>query len=482
MTHQIPSFVQELKATITFSDLLDIGVISLFFYITLSWLRRKTSRAILFVVAPVGGLFVAARVFHMYLTSLLFQTGLTVISVAIVVVFQEDFRRAFESVASWKFSPSKRGFNSQNKVIEILTECLGKFAQCKLGALIVIKGRESLDPYVRGGVPVRGEISAPLLHSIFDHHSPGHDGGVIIESDRIEKLGVHLPLARNLEAVGRSGTRHAAALGLSQRSDALIICISEETGEMSYAFEGKIKLLSSKKELRERIERFYSELFPHRQESENRSWGMRHLGAKFSSVALGVLFWIIFAFPAPSVQRTFDIPIEYSHLPKDWGANDPNPSKARVTLFGSERSLSQLASSQVVLALDLSNIKEGEQQIPLSEDALDLPSSISVKNIRPREVHVNAYPMELLDLPVKLHWEESTEKAEPQIAVTLKPSVVRVKVRKNARHPASAIETEPISAQEFTATKSHRVKLILPQDTQFAEASPPEVTLTVGGN
>ncbi len=141
---------------------------------------------------------------------------------------------------------------------------------------------------------MRGDISVPLLHSIFDYHSPGHDGGVIVDGDRIEKLGVHLPLARNLEAVGRPGTRHAAALGLAQRSDALIFCTSEETGEISYAQSGQFVVLKSAEELHDKLVEFFSVLYPLKMES-TALWGFRHLGTQLASASLAVLFWLIFA-------------------------------------------------------------------------------------------------------------------------------------------------------------------------------------------
>ncbi len=107
------------------------------------------------------------------------------------------------------------------------------------------------------------------------------------------------------------------------------------------------------------------------------------------------------------MQRTFDVPIEYSQLPKDWGAKDPLPLKVHVTLFGSERSFFQLDPSKLVLSLNLSKVREGVQQIPLTDGALDLPPQINVKDIRPQVVRVDAYPLELTDLPTMPRWEAS---------------------------------------------------------------------------
>src|SRR5262249_56151173 len=117
-------------------------------------------------------------------------------------------------------------------------------AAAGLGALFVLPRPEPIEGHVGGAIPLGGRISEPLLLSIFDASSPGHDGAVILRGSQLERFAVHLPLSVNRAALGAGGTRHAAALGLSERCDATCIVVSEERGTVSVARDGAIRLLA----------------------------------------------------------------------------------------------------------------------------------------------------------------------------------------------------------------------------------------------
>src|SRR5919106_5454924 len=122
----------------------------------------------------------------------------------------------------------------QSPLVDTLTEATAHMASLKTGALIAIRGREPWASQIHGGIELGGAVSAPLLYSIFNPDTPGHDGAVLIEDDRLTRFAAHLPLAEELPEVSRyGGTRHAAAVGLSQECDALVIVVSEERGTIS---------------------------------------------------------------------------------------------------------------------------------------------------------------------------------------------------------------------------------------------------------
>src|SRR5699024_8867990 len=134
----------------------------------------------------------------------------------------------------------RQAFSQSNVATDIIAEAASKMADEKTGALIVIRGNDQWDRHIHGGIKLEGEISLPFLLSIFNPESPGHDGAVLLEDHEITRFGVHLPLSTNLNRQLTSGTRHAAALGMSEHCDALVVVVSEERGVISVAQAGHL--------------------------------------------------------------------------------------------------------------------------------------------------------------------------------------------------------------------------------------------------
>ena len=187
---------------------------------------------------------------------------------------------------------------------------------------------------------VNGQISLPLIYSIFHPASPGHDGAVVLEGPRIERLGVHLPLSKNLAEIGDGGTRHAAALGLSERTDALVIVISEERGTISVAEHGRLTRIQPA-QLKPLLERRHQP-HPPTPEPSDSSWRLRNIVWKAVSLLLAVVLWLLFARQVETVQRTYIMPIEYRNAPAGYRIKEQGANRVEVTLSGSERAFSLL--------------------------------------------------------------------------------------------------------------------------------------------
>lgn len=140
--------------------------------------------------------------------------------------------------------------------VDAIVDGFLSFASRRFGALLVVKGRDHLQTHLTGGIPLGGRISQELLLSLFDPHSPGHDGAVIVQGGRFAQFGVQLPLSRNITRPERFGTRHAAALGLAERTDALVLVASEETGQLRIAEDGKLIDVVDGAELKARLQSF----------------------------------------------------------------------------------------------------------------------------------------------------------------------------------------------------------------------------------
>ena len=372
------------------SDLFDVALISAFIYSLLLWFRRTASRRIVIGICLMAGIYFLARLFDLYLTQLLFRTIFTVLLVAGVVVFQEDLRRAFERIAIWGTFRERRRYVGL-QATDTLIEAASSLASNRTGALIVIRGKEPLDRHVEGGILVQGRISKPLLYSIFDPHSAGHDGAVLIDADRLSRFGAHLPLSKNGVQVATLGTRHAAGLGMSECSDAFVIVVSEETGEIRVAQDGVLTRMGSVAELKGRLERFYQEKFPRPAVPDWKRFLREEAGLKALSLLLAGLTWFLFSYRSENVQRTFAVPIEYRNLPEGWMLEGVKIPEAMVTLTGSQREFALLNPAGLVVSLNLSGVEEGTQRFNISEGDLKHSSNLKVYRIDPNRITVEVH-------------------------------------------------------------------------------------------
>lgn len=217
-------------------DALDIALVSLLLYQVFQLLRGSRALAILTGLGILSGLYLLARTLGLYTLSWLLQYIFSSLFILIVVIFQADIRQALGEIGARRFFHRKA---LQDSAVEAVVEACVEMARLRVGALIVIERRMHLgDMIKREGVKMDAIISRQLLMNIFYPKAPLHDGAVIISSGRIMAGACILPLA---VAKGQNfGTRHRAALGITEESDAVAIAVSEERGEISVAIKGEL--------------------------------------------------------------------------------------------------------------------------------------------------------------------------------------------------------------------------------------------------
>lgn len=232
--------------TMTPIDLIEIFIISVLFYQILIWVK-KTRAWNLFKGIIVILLFVLfAHLFRMNTILWLAQNTFNVGLIALVVIFQPELRHALENIGGRNFfgnfisigKTDTRKF--EDKTIEELIKACYAMGRVKTGALIVIEDEIRLDEYIRTGIDVDGLVTSQLLINIFEKNTPLHDGAVIVRGDRVASATCYLPLSDSLTLSKDLGTRHRAAVGISEVSDSLTIVVSEETGKVSVAVKGQI--------------------------------------------------------------------------------------------------------------------------------------------------------------------------------------------------------------------------------------------------
>lgn len=381
------SFFQELQNQFRWADALDIAIVSVLLYMTLTWFRERASRSLAVVFLTLVTLFLLARWLEMYLLTRLFQLGFVGIIVVLVIVFQHDIRYGFERLASLAWFRRRSAQNPSNEVVSTLSQALQHLASERIGALLVFPGSEPLDRHVRGGVPVDAEVSLPLLLSIFHPLTPGHDGAVLIREERISQLGLHLPLSTNLSEVHGGGTRHAAALGLSECCDALIVAVSEERGTISAGQAGRLVPI----EPAAVSDHLYNYLTGHATARKHKPrWWSGNLVTQLLSICLATLFWFLFAYHTETVQRTIVIPIEYRNLPEGWVVQEPKATYAEVTLAGSDQAFNLLDVTKLRVSLEVQKMHAGvATELPTEPNLQNVPSELRVSQIIPRFVTVS---------------------------------------------------------------------------------------------
>jgi diadenylate cyclase len=475
----LAEFLKNAFLNFRIADLFDIAVVAVILYFILVWIRRRASRSAVISLVSVLVLYSCAHVFDMYLTSMLFKAGLTVALVALVLVYQEDLRMAVEHLSSWGAYRSRHALVASSKTIECLVESSVNLARDRIGALIVIKGRDSLDRHLSGGIALNGRVSMPLLYSIFHPATPSHDGALIIEADRIEHFGVRLPLSHNSSEVGSAGTRHTAGLGLSERSDALVIIVSEERGIISIAENGHLDKVSVE-QLCARLDNFYGKIFPEPEKNRRRTWITKNLPMKLTSVGFALLLWTVLAFKIETVSRTFTVPVECRNIPQYCVVENPHPMEVQVSVSGVERAFTFNPASLAV-SIDIRKTVDGTQIMEIDENDISVPAGIRIQQIAPRSITVSTQRFCQVDLPVNVRYCGELKSGIRIADARVQPSTIRLLVPERKRKRFVEIPTEPLAMDQISGNNAtFRLKLVPPSGTRLLNENDDEVRATIG--
>jgi diadenylate cyclase len=224
-------------------DVVDVVVVAFLLYQLLKLIRGTQAVQLLLGVGVLFFLGFVASQLHLRLLDWLFSNGSQAILLALIVLFQPELRRALDQVGRLSRVRALVGHHGSleiGRVVEEVIRAAGTLQERRTGALIVFERETGLENVAITGVRVDGEVTAEMLVTLFFPNSPLHDGAALIRDTRLVAAGCVLPLADAIPGVGRMGTRHRAALGLTLQSDAVVLIVSEETGLISVASQGKI--------------------------------------------------------------------------------------------------------------------------------------------------------------------------------------------------------------------------------------------------
>jgi uncharacterized protein (TIGR00159 family) len=374
---------------LAFRDLVDVAIVALLLWAMLVWLRGTRARLALVGLGIVLGLYLLAQQIELQLTVWLFQGFFAVVVLVMIVVFQDDLRRLFERIAVTGLRP--RRARPGPWAVGVVSRAVEILARNRVGALVVVPGRDPLDRHLEGGVHLRGRVSEELLQSLFDPHSAGHDGAVVLEGNEIARFAVHLPLCTDPGARGPGGTRHAAALGLTERSDALCIVVSEERGSVSLARDGRLREIDAPEALDAALYAFVRASNPPRREA-GLARLLRDVPSRWreglAAGALALAMWAVLVPGDAVVKMAFAVPVSVENLPEGWDLDDVEPQEVEITLAGHRRDVDLASPANVRVRIDGLPVQLGRRTFEISAQLVEHPSELRVVAVAPHTVRL----------------------------------------------------------------------------------------------
>lgn len=243
------------------TDVIEIFLISFFIYQFMVWIKFTRAYTLLKGILVVLGFILLASIFKMNTILWIVNKVANVLLISVVIIFQPELRKVLEQLGQKKIMASIIPFDAgkevqerfSDKTVNELVKACVDMAEVKTGALIVLEQNIRLTEYERTGINVDAVLTSQLLINIFEHNTPLHDGAVLVRENRIVAATCYLPLSDNMELSKQLGTRHRAGVGISEVSDSLTIIVSEETGKISVAQNGRLDSGVSSSELREAL-------------------------------------------------------------------------------------------------------------------------------------------------------------------------------------------------------------------------------------
>ena len=389
-----------LISSLRWQDIVDIGLVS---YILLRFyvLFRGTNAFRVLIGMIILWFFQKVAVsMGLVVTSWVVQGVVALGAFIIIVIFRNEIRNVFlarnlKSIL-WDFS-SKTVITA----IETIVQSSHEMAQNKCGALLVFPGKEDLEEVVQGGIPWKGAISKEMILSIFWPDNPVHDGAAIIQGDQINQVAAILPLSRRDDLPSYYGTRHRAALGLAEATDALVIAVSEERGDVVVARDSQLKTVKQKRRLGQILQEHMGVAVKKGRESRKEKLVL--IAAALVLVVFTSGVWFSLSRGLDTLV-TLQVPLEYTKRDLAMEIVNTSVNTVNLELEGSGALIKSIRPDQVQVRLDLSKSKAGPNTFTIARKNISLPPGIVLKAVTPSVVDVELDVLIKKELPVQIDW------------------------------------------------------------------------------
>jgi diadenylate cyclase len=444
-------------STIRWQDVLDItlnGYILFRLYV----LFRGTNA--FRVLMGIGLLWFLQRIsasLGLVVTSWFVQGILALAALIIIVVFRNEIRAVLQTrnlrSIFWGFPRART-----QTPVEIIAESALELARRRIGALIVFPGSEDLSERAHGGIPWQGVVSKEMIMSIFWPDNPVHDGAVIIRGNTVIETGVILPLSHRHDFPSYFGTRHRAAAGLAETTDALVIVVSEERGTVSVAKGADIRVAGGKEELTWHLERHLGIASPQQKGLKRQEIELTAAGLISLIFIAGV--WLSFTHGQDTLI-TLDVPVEYTRRDPGMEIIGTSANALRMELSGSLTLLRSIRPEQVKVQVDLSKGAPGPNPFTITPKEVSLPPGVSLRSVTPPAVEVTLDVSIRKDLPVQVDWAGKMRRDLMLTQVKVSPDTVQVVGPKKILDAVTTLYTEKVSVDTMEKSGTVSAQILL---------------------
>ncbi|MBW2369780.1 MAG: DNA integrity scanning protein DisA nucleotide-binding domain protein [Deltaproteobacteria bacterium] len=467
--HSIETFFSALR----WQDILDIAINSYIMFRLYVLFRGTTAFRVMLGLACLWFFQRLSVSVGLIVTSWVIQGITAAAAIIIIVIFRNEIRKVFQAknlrAIIWDL-PDKRDYSSVESLVDVIFE----LAEKKIGALIVFPGKDDIDDIVETGLPWQGLATREMIKSIFWPGSPVHDGAAILDGRRISKVASILPLSQREDLPSTFGTRHRAAAGLAEQSDALIILVSEETGNV-LGVKGKDFIQTGDRtELRSLIRRHTTRIKGDRKANNNERI---ELGlAAVLSVLLISSVWVSFT-RNPDTLISFEVPLRYLNQTPGVEIVEASTDTVMVNLIGAGPLIKSMRPDQVEVGIDLAQATIGKNIIEIPPDVVSLPPGIALKRVTPPAVTITLDTRTDKTLPVQTDWDGSLAEDLLMTGVKIHPQTVRVTGSSLLLKELETLYTAALPLGDIEESGQSTVSVILPDKVGLASGASGQITV-----
>lgn len=368
-------------------DIVDILLITVVVYQFYAWFWGTQAFKVMAGLAILTGVFMVAKSWGLILTTWVFQILWPVFVIMLIILFQKEIRQMLERFNPMKMMGIHHG-PAGNGWIREFSGWIFQAAKKRTGVLVVFQKNSLVDDFITRGVDLKSDPQPEVLSAVFDKGSPLHDGAMLVVNGKVTSVSCFLPLSTRDDLPRHWGTRHRAALGLTERCDAGVLVVSEERGSVSLVSDGEVEVIGSPGDLTAALKKMTRD--PRDEHTDLKTlllgWTTRRFRPKLLVSSLVFILWLAFA-GQQNQEKTLDLPLGVRNLRAGLSVSAPEAPRLTVTFRGLRKDIAVLAPDNVRASVDLAKAGPGQGIFTVSPSDLTLPTTrIEVARITPTTV------------------------------------------------------------------------------------------------